>query len=607
MCAIAGVLGLPASEQTQTAMLATMRRRGPDGSGVYTHEDLCLLHTRLLIMDSAAGSQPMVLDWGNERYVISYSGELYNTQQLRLELESLGHSFYGSSDTEVLLHGYAQWGEDILEKCNGVFAFAILKENSGQVFLARDRIGVKPLFYMRHCGGLLFASEIKTIFAYPNVQAKLDGEGAAQIVYLGPGRKPGSGVFSGVEELEPGCCAVYQNGKLQVRRYWKLRDRVHTDDWKETVEHVRYLVTDAVRRQMEADVPVGVFLSGGLDSSLIASICAREREAKGARLDTFSVDYFQQEQYFRSGRFQPDLDTEYIRIMQQHLDTQQHWSVLTAEELLEAMADATIARDLPGMADVDTSLLCFCGQVRPYVKVALSGECADEIFGGYSWYRDPTVRDAEGFPWAQNTNLRISCAAPWIRESIHGEDFVYSCYHDTLASADILPENSLQEKRMKQMVNLNFRWFMQTLLDRNDRMSMYQGLEVRVPFCDYRIAEYLYSVPWEMKDYRGREKGLLRYAMADFLPQCVLERKKSPYPKTHHPKYLQMAQTLLHKVMEDPNAAIYQLIDREALLSLLETDYPWPWYGQLMTRPQTIVHMLQIHFWLEHYSVIITH
>lgn len=607
MCAIAGILELPASEKTQIAMLETMRRRGPDGSGVYTHEDLCLLHTRLAIIDPTGGSQPMVLDWGNERYVISYNGELYNTQQLRQELLALGHSFYGHSDTEVLLHAYAQWGEAVLEKCNGIFAFAVLHESSGQVFLARDRIGVKPLFYMRHGGGLLFASEIKTILAYPHVQAKLHPEGAAQIVYLGPGRKPGSGIFAGVEELEPGCCAVYHKGKLTIRRYWQLRDRIHTDDFETTAEKVRDLVTDAIRRQMVADVPVGVFLSGGLDSSLIASVCARELETRGKRLDTFSVDYLQQAQYFRAGKFQPDSDTEYIRIIQQHLDTQQHWSVLSSGELLEAMEAATMARDLPGMADVDTSLLCLCGQIRPFVKVALSGECADEIFGGYSWYRDPAVRDAEGFPWAQNTHLRAAFAAPWLRETIDGEEFVRSCYTDTLRSADILPENTPQEKRMKQMVNLNFRWFMQTLLDRKDRMSMYHGLEVRVPFCDHRTAEYLYGVPWEMKDYKGREKGLLRYAMADYLPQCVLERKKSPYPKTHHPKYLQMAQNLLRRVMDDPNAAIYQLIDRDALLSLLETDHPWPWYGQLMTRPQTIVHMLQIHFWLKQYSVTITH
>ena len=605
MCAIAGILGLPAEKSTIEAMLHTMRRRGPDGKGHYCHRDLCLLHTRLAIIDPTGGAQPMILDRGQERYVISYNGEIYNTDEIRRELLRLGHSFYGHSDTEVVLHAYAQWKEGALERLNGIFAFAVLEESSGNVFLARDRIGVKPLFFMEYHGGLLFASELKTILSYPGVEAKLDAEGAAQLLFLGPGRAPGSGVFKGIRELEPGCYAIWQGSQLQIRRYWRLTDRVHTDTFMETADQVRYLVTDAVRRQMVCDVPVGTFLSGGLDSSLISAICAREMDTKGERLPTFSVDYLDQEKYFRPGKFQPNSDTEYIRIMQQALDTDHHWTVLSPDDLIHAVTDATMARDLPGMADVDSSLLAFCGHIRPHVKVALSGECADEIFGGYPWYRDPAVRDADGFPWAQTTKQRTAFAAPWLLQKVDPEEYVAAMYHDTLAQCDILPENSAAEKRMKQMVNLNFRWFMQTLLDRKDRMSMYHGLEVRVPFCDYRIAEYLYGVPWEYKDYRGYEKGLLRFAMDGILPQSVLYRKKSPYPKTHDPQYLLIAQSLLRSVLEDKNAPIFHLVRRQALEELLIQDFAWPWYGQLMRRPQTIVYMLQINYWLEHYSVTI--
>lgn len=605
MCAIAGILGLPASEETAQTLLATMRRRGPDGSGCYRHDDLCLLHTRLSIIDPTGGAQPMILDRGNERYVLTYNGELYNTQELRARLLDLGHSFYGHSDTEVVLHAWAQWKEEALQMFNGIFAFAVLEEHTQRVVLARDRMGVKPLFFMEHGGGLLFASEMKTILAYPTVEARLDPEGAAQILYLGPGRAPGSGVFKDMRELEPGCFAVYRDGRLAGKRYWQLRDRAHTESFEETAQTVRALVTDAIRRQMVSDVPIGAFLSGGLDSSLISAVCARELEARGERLATFSLDYLDQEKYFTPGAFQPNSDTEYIRIMQSYLDTDHHWTVLSPQDLLDALADATVARDLPGMADVDTSLLRFCGQIRPHVKVALSGECADEIFGGYPWYRDPKIRNTDGFPWAQTTRERAAFASPWLADKIDGEEFVRSHYADTLRQCDIAPENTPQERRMKEMVNLNFRWFMQTLLDRKDRMSMFHGLEVRVPFCDYRIAEYLYGVPWDMKDYRGREKGLLRHSMQDFLPQSVLHRKKSPYPKTHHPQYLHLAQQLLECLLADPQAPIFQLVRREALEQLLTADFAWPWYGQLMRRPQTIVHMLQINFWLEHYSVVI--
>ena len=603
MCAIAGILNLVADENTLAKMLSTMRRRGPDGKGSYSSKDNCLLHTRLAIVDPTGGAQPMVLDQGKERYILTYNGELYNTEQLRQELLKLGHSFYGHSDTEVLLHGYAQWKEGVLEKLNGIFAFAVLQEHDGTVFMARDRIGVKPLFYMHHQGGLLFASEIKTILSYPGVRARLDAEGVGELLLLGPGRSPQSGIFRNIRQLEPGCYAVYRHGKLDVKRYWKLMDRVHEETFEETAEQVRFLVTDAIRRQMVADVPVGCFLSGGLDSSIICAICAREMERNGNSLDTFSVDYLDNEKYFVPGKFQPNSDTEYIRLMVDHIAARHQWTVLDPDALLDALRDATIARDLPGMADVDTSLLLLCQQIRPKVKVALSGECADEIFGGYPWFRDRAIRDADGFPWAQNTAQRAAILHPWVKAKLNPEEFIRSRYEETLAQCDILPTASPVERRMKQMVNMNFRWFMQTLLERKDRMSMYHGLEVRVPFCDYRIAEYLYGVPWEFKEYKGYEKGLLRYAMDGLLPQSVLYRKKSPYPKTWHPTYEDRAGRMLQRIVEEPNNPIFQLVSHNALESLVNEAFGTPWYGQLMQRPQTMVYMLQISLWMEHYCV----
>jgi asparagine synthase (glutamine-hydrolysing) len=254
------------------------------------------------------------------------------------------------------------------------------------------------------------------------------------------------------------------------------------------------------------------------------------------------------------------------------------------------------------MADVDFSLLAFCGRIREDVKVALSGECADEIFGGYPWYRDPQVRSYVGFPWAQNTDYRASFLHPRYR-NVDAEAFVLDHYLGTVGGADILPGTDPAERRMKEMVNLNQQWFMQTLLDRKDRMSMYHGLEVRVPFCDHRIAEYLYGVPWEFKDHEGREKGLLRAAMEGILPQEVLWRKKSPYPKTWDPRYLSLVSNALKDVIADPNAPLLQVVSREALERLLHAEFTWPWYGQLMKLPQTVAYFLQMDFWLRHYEI----
>ena len=603
MCAIAGLVGLDAEEKTLDRMLKTMARRGPDDRGVSASPGCTLLHTRLAIIDPAGGKQPMRLTHNGETYTLVYNGELYNTAEIRAALQKLGHRFLGHSDTEVVLHAYAQWGADCVERLNGIFAFGIWEQGRGRLFLARDRIGVKPLFYAEHGNGLLFASEIKTILAFPGFKTQLDREGAAQLILLGPGRLPGSGVFHGIRELEPGCLGYWEKGVFGAERYWSLKDREHRETFDETVEHTRFLVTDAIQRQMVSDVPIGTFLSGGLDSSIITALCAGQMAARGERLKTFSVDYRDNDRYFRPGKFQPNSDGEYIHIMCEALDTDHNWTELTPEELVGALEESTIARDLPGMADVDFSLLVFCRRIRENVKVALSGECADEIFGGYPWYRDPEVRALAGFPWAQNTRDRAEMMAPEAVRGLDPREFVMDAYRQTVAKSDILPGTSPLERRMKEMVNLNFRWFMQTLLDRKDRMSMYSSLEVRVPFCDHRIVEYLYNVPWHMKDHNNYEKGLLREAMRGYLPDEVLWRKKSPYPKTHNPNYLAAVSERLQAIIDEGTSPMLDFIKKEKLAELLTENKSQPWYGQLMTTPQTIAYFLQLDYWLKKYRV----
>ena len=603
MCAIAGIIGLDQHEATIRAMLQTMSRRGPDDRGIHQSRDCTLLHTRLAIIDLEGGRQPMELDAAGEHYTLVYNGELYNTAELRQELMALGHQFLGHSDTEVVLHSYVEWGCDALNRFNGIFAFAVWEEKRRRLFLARDRIGVKPLFYHLASNGILFGSEIKTILAHNSITPVLQADGAAEILLLGPGRTPGCGVFRGIQELEPGHWAMYEDETLTISQYWKLTDREHTESFEDTAAMVRLLVTDAIQRQMVSDVPIGTFLSGGLDSSIITAVCANKLSASGSVLDTFSVDYLNNDKYFVPGKFQPNSDETYIKKMVNSVTTNHHWTILRPEDLVQTLEDATIARDLPGMADVDFSLLAFCSDIKTHVKVALSGECADEIFGGYPWYRDPEVRDTDGFPWAQNTQQRTGMLSPILSCKINGMDYIHDRYLETCRNSDILPGVQPEDRRMKEMVNLNFRWFMQTLLDRKDRMSMYSGLEVRVPFCDYRIAEYLYGVPWKFKDHQNQEKGLLRYAMQGLLPDEVLWRKKSPYPKTHDPRYQTLVYDRLRSLLRDPAAPVFYMIDRQKVHDLLDTEPVWPWYGQLMKGPQTAAFLLQIDFWLRHYKI----
>ncbi len=608
MCGIAGVIDYREPLFSQGSifqeMQRTIGRRGPDQKGLLVTEHAALIHTRLSVIDPANGKQPMQFTDDRDTYTIVYNGELYNTEEIRSRLIKEGYHFTTHADTEVLLKAYAAYGAECVNLLNGIFAFAVWEHKSERLFLARDRIGVKPLFYYRTPEQLIFGSELKAILAHPSVPHEIDLNGISQLLLFGPGRTPGCGVFRGMEELKGAHCAYFTQEKgLEVQCYWKLESKEHTENFAQTAEHVRYLLTDAIRRQLVSDVPVGTFLSGGLDSSLISSVAAREFQKDGRELHTFSVDYRDNDKYFQKSKFQPNSDPDFIRRMQAYLGAQHHWTVIDTPALTEALFAAVDARDLPGMADVDASLLLFCGEIRKEVTVALSGECADELFGGYPWYRDPEIRAAYGFPWSQSTAYRMTFAKPEIAVALEERSDVDREYRATLARTVLLPGESPTEQRMREMMRLNLEWFMQTLLDRKDRMSMYNALEVRVPFCDYRIAQYLYNVPWDFKEYKGYEKGLLREAMRDYLPEEILWRKKSPYPKTHNPNYLTAVTELLESRLRNPDAPILQIIRRDALEQLMYGEESVQWYGQLMTKPQTIAYFAQLDYWMEKYDV----
>jgi len=608
MCGIAGQIDyesdLRERETDFLRMKEALRRRGPDQEGLYLTPHGALVHTRLSVIDPENGRQPMTAGRGGETYTLVYNGELYNTEDLRTELSSAGWDFAGHSDTEVLLKSYIEWGEACVEKFNGIFAFAIWEERAERLFLARDRMGVKPLFFTLPAGGgLVFASEIKALLRHPAVPAEMDTDSVAELMLIGPGRTPGYGVFRGIREVEPACCGTFSRDGLSLRRYWSLRAEEHTDSPERTVETVRFLVEDAIRRQLVSDVPLGTFLSGGLDSSIISSVANRAYREKGETLHTFSVDYRDNDRYFTAGKFQPSGDNPYIARMSDYLGCPHMNIVLDTPALVEALFTAVDARDLPGMADIDSSLLLFCQQVREQVTVAVSGECADEVFGGYPWFRDPTVRPENGFPWAQSTAYRSSFLTDEFAGKIDAEEYVRSRYRSTLHKTDFLPGDASEERRTRGMMRLNTDWFMQTLLDRKDRMSMYHALEVRVPYCDYRIAEYLYNVPTELRELGGQEKGLLREAMKDWLPEEVLRRKKSPYPKTVHPAYLKEVSLRLRRLLDEGDSPLFAFVRRDALEGLLSDSRAQPWYGQLMTTPQTIAYFLQMDYWMRKYGV----
>lgn len=609
MCGIAGWLDQAGDMNERMkeldAMSECLRHRGPDEHGEYIRRHAALLHRRLSVIDPQNGQQPMSTLFNGEKYTIVYNGELYNTDELREELRQAGFGFGTHSDTEVLLKAYCYYKEDCAKKLNGIYAFAVLEECSGRLFLCRDRVGVKPLFYHTYADGIIFASEIKAILNSGMVAPRIGEEGLYELFFLGPARTPGNGIFKGINELLPGEYAIYEDGKLSRRRYSRLTAHPHEENESQTIEKLRFLLTDAIQRQLVSDVPMCFFLSGGLDSSLICQTAANSEKYRRSSIDTYSVEYADNQRYFQRSLFQPNADYEYIGMMVQSTGSRHHEIVLENEKVVEALYPSVEARDLPGYVDIDSSLLLFCREIKKRFTVAMSGECADELFGGYPWYHDRELLFEDCFPWSREQDVRRQVVKKGLLP--RGEEYVRERYLDTLKEADTLPGDSKIDKRMREMFALNYYWFMQCLLERKDRCSMQSGLEVRVPFCDYRLVDYAYNMPWELKAYGGREKGVIRKAFEDILPKEIVYRKKSPYPKTHHPVYMKLCAEKVNEILADPTRRINSLICAKSVTDIIEhpDSLTSPWYGQLMKAPQILAYLIEVDHWLETYHVAI--
>ena len=612
MCGIVGFTNYDGNMRNEEAgrvlsnMNNTLSKRGPDENGIYIKEDICIAHRRLIVIDPVGGKQPMICKYLGNTYVITYNGQIYNTKELRKTLEDSGFTFEGHCDTEVLLKAFIYYGYNVVNHLNGIFAFAIWNEGKKELFLARDHFGVKPLFYSIKDNQLIFASEIKALFEYPSIYPKIDEQGIAELFGIGPAHTPGVGVFKGIEELKPANYLVFNRSGVRIKEYWKLKSRMHTDDFATTCSTVKELLTDAIERQLVSDVPLCTFLSGGLDSSIITLYSANYcRKHDLPMINTYSVDYVDNDKNFQKTDFQPNSDSDYINLITNKLGTKHHTIYLDTPELADSLKEAMIARDLPGMADVDSSLLLFCKAVKKEATVSIMGECADEIFGGYPWFFREDALSSGTFPWSINISGRQHLLNPKLQEKIDLKEYIDYRYNESLNEVELLNVDSKETKEKRKITYLTMNWFMQTLLSRTDRMGMYNGFELRVPFCDYRLAEYVWNIPWEIKALHGREKGLLRYIMKDELPKEIVDRKKSPYPKTWNPTYLKKVKGMLTEIMQNPESPITSLLNKDDILEILNTDgksFSRPWFGQLMTGPQLMAYLCQVNMWLETYK-----
>lgn len=613
MCGIAGFFN-PYQDYTKdrkpwqailTKMNQVQKHRGPDGSGIYLSSVCGFAHVRLKIIDLLTGAQPMIKQRDGFEFALVFNGEIYNMNELKAELLAEGARFETTSDTEVILNGYLLHGKSFIQKLNGIFAAALWDGALEKLYLFRDRLGVKPLFYTKAGDTFVFASEIKGLFAYPGVTPTLNRDGLCELFALGPAKSYGRGVFKDVFEVLPGHILTLDRFCHTDEAYWKLLSRPHEDSLERTIEKTAWLLTDAVKLQMLADIPIATFLSGGIDSSLVTAICAKELKKQGKQLNTFSFDFTDNGKYFQSNAFQPSQDRPFAEQMAQYCNTRHRFLECGNAEQLRCLYKAVDARDLPCMADVESSMLYFCSQVVTHNKVTLTGECADEIFGGYPWFHSEKAFQTNAFPWSDDMAPRQALLDDTLIEDLHMEAYAAAAYEKTIHETPLLAEDSPEEKRRREIAYLNLRWFMATLLDRMDRTSMYNGLEARVPFADHRIVEYVFNVPWSVKCADGVVKGLLRHAGADYVPKEVLWRKKSPYPKTYDPSYEKLLGRQLKETLATPNAPIRTLLDTKKVKAFLNSpsDYGRPWYGQLMAGPQMLAYMLQVNYWLKKYRV----
>ncbi len=616
MCGIAGFCNFDIDytedkgfwNDTLINMRKSVAHRGSDNVGEFLRKHVGLCHTRLSIRDLSLGAQPIVRNIGGAEYVIVYNGEIYNTDELMPELIKAGYTFETTTDTEVILYAYIHYGIDFVNKLNGIFAFAIWDSGRKILTLYRDHVGVKPLFYAIKDNTMIFGSEIKSLFCFPGLKPEIDLNGFREIFGIGPARTSGNGVFKGINEIKPGHYAVFSKEGLCDVCYWELDSREHIDSYEQTVEKVSFLVRDAITRQMVADVPVCSFLSGGIDSSIVTAVASDFLTEKGSQLNTFSFDFKGNDIYFKSNAFQPERDRPFVDIMLKQYNLNHTYLECDESILASLLYKAVDAKDLPGMADIDASLLYFCSLVKTHNKVALTGECADEIFGGYPWFYKSDLIQVNGFPWSKDVSTRTMLLSDDFIKELQLNDYVSARYNDSLRSVPHLDGENSVERRRREIAYLNIKWFMQTLLDRMDRASMHSGLEARVPFADHRIIEYVFNVPWNMKYKDGVEKSLLREACKELLPDELLLRKKSPYPKTYNPNYEQLLVQMFLDIIDNPNSPIMAFTDKKKAISFIKApaEYGKPWFGQLMAAPQLIAYMIQVNYWLEKYALSIT-
>lgn len=525
-------------------------------------------------------------------------GNLRNRVELARKLDCPPYA----SPAEVVLRAYAAWDADFMQHIDGPCMCCIADIAKDRMLIARDRMGENAVFYARRGEGLVFADHPDMILKGAGIEALMDREAVCELFGLGPARSPGKTPLKDVFTLETGCMLICNRDGIEKKRYYALAVREHRENVADTAACVRTLLEESVNSV--AHLHPACMLSGGLDSTALTALLS----ARIGRLETFSVDYQDNEADFVPNAFRPEMDAPYINLAVKLLGTRHHRVVLEQEALAEALDAAMRTRGFPGMADIDSSLLLFARSVARHTPNVVSGECGDEVFGGYPWFASPTKLTQDSFPWSGSMELRTEILRPEVREKVDLKRYVREALHTSLESYDLYGVQDEDEMHLFQMQRLCFDYFMANLQERAVKMCEPFGLQVITPLCDVHLVEYVYSVPWKLKRLNGVEKGLFRAAMQDLLPEKLCMRKKSPYPKTCSAAYTSIIRGKIRELCADRHAPIWQLADIDSVERFASAKLDptaTPWFGQLMAGPQMLAYLLQVNTWMREHNIAV--
>lgn len=573
---MAGIAGMVSTDEeilqksvNICAMSDAIRARGSIAAGYFFSSRAALLQRSNASDPVRRTDHASELVVEGKTYVILLDGTIFNLKELVRDLSSEGTLAGNTGGPELLVHAYVKWKEDFIKRLNGSFAFALWVQEDDVLILARDHLGTRPLYYTLSGKMLIFASDIKGITCLPFFDTALDVEGLAELICLSPRHTPGSGLLKGIRQVRPGHYVRFSRDGLSTVRYWKIENKDHEDDFFKTLETVRELVIDSVKRQVQSDVPLCGLLSGGLYSSLITAIAAEyPMLLKSKIFNTWSVDFEKSTHYARYNTGESDMP--WIRWVCRKAGTRQHYILLSPSDLANSLIEATEARGIPGMPDCDTSLLLLLREIQKEFSIVLSGDCSDEVFGTCIRSSEYISSGRKRLPWASNLAEKISVFKNDVIDAIKPYEFIEKCYEEALRDYPgfAVHEKELDKEKEAQWFSLY--WNLPCILERIDRMSMACGLEVRLPFCDFRLTEYFWNIPLDLKRYKNRDRGLLREAMRGFLPADILERKKNPYPHCHDPEYETNIRNMLQETVLDPCSPVRYLLNLKTLESMMK-------------------------------------